>query len=159
MIAKTKKYQLTSKEYVRAGMWCLFREQWKYIGVPLGIILFALIMPDEKWWFIISGLIVFSLYVGFWYIQYLGVTQMEQGKILFEKLSYEIDSRQILIKLNERQGSPIKWEMIQKVYKRKNDYLFIMGRGQFFLFPFKIFSNENDLRFVDSILTRKELIK
>jgi hypothetical protein len=37
--------------------------------------------------------------------------------------------------------------------------LFMMGRGQFFLFPFKIFNNENDLRFVDSILTRKELLK
>ena len=72
-------------------------------------------------------------------------------------MSYEIDSRQILIKLNERQGSPVKWEMFKKVYKRKEDFLFMMGRGQFLLLPYKIFS-ENDLRFVESILNRKELI-
>ncbi len=84
---------------------------------------------------------------------------MEQAKMMFEKMGYEIDSRQLLIKLNEKQGSPVKWDMFKQVYKRKNDFLFIMGRGQFLLLPYKIFATDNDLKFVESILNRKELIK
>jgi hypothetical protein len=159
MIVKTKKYQMTPKEFIKAGMWTIFKEQWMYAGIPLAMIIVGIVWPEGRWWFIIPALVGASLYVLFWYIQFYSATQMEQGKVLFQKLSYEFDSRQILIKLNEKQGSPLKWEMIKSVIKRKEDYLFVMGRGQFFLFPYKIFNSDNDLRFLDSILERKGLIK
>lgn len=159
MIVKTKKYQLTPKAFIKAGLWSIAKEQWWYVVFPFLFGCIAFLLPDEKWWFIIPAILAVVLYVLFWYIQFLGASQMEQSKMMFERMSYEIDSRQLLIKLNERQGSPVKWEMFKKVYKRKEDYLFMMGRGQFLLLPYKIFSSENDMKFVDSILNRKSLIQ
>ncbi len=130
-----------------------------YAGIPLAMIVVGLLWSEGRWWFILPAIIGASIYLLFWYLQFVAATQMEQSKVLFQKLSYEFDSRQILIKLNDKQGSPLKWEMIKRVNKRKNDYLFIMGRGQFFLFPYKIFNSDNDLRFLDSILERKGLLK
>ncbi|MBC7451941.1 MAG: YcxB family protein [Cytophagales bacterium] len=159
MIVKTKRYQLAPKDFIKAGLWSIAMEQWWYIVFPVLLACVAFIMPDEKWWFIVPAIVAVALYVLFWYIQFYGASQMEQSKMMFEKMSYEIDSRQLLIKLNEKQGSPVKWETFKQVYKRKDDYLFMMGRGQFLLLPYKIFNSDNDLRFVDSILNRKELIK
>ncbi|MCU0417875.1 MAG: YcxB family protein [Cytophagaceae bacterium] len=137
----------------------IIKEQWMYAGIPLAMIVVGLLWSEGRWWFILPAIIGASIYLLFWYLQFVAATQMEQSKVLFQKLSYEFDSRQILIKLNDKQGSPLKWEMIKRVNKRKNDYLFIMGRGQFFLFPYKIFNSDNDLRFLDSILERKGLLK
>jgi hypothetical protein len=159
MIVKTKKYQMAPKEFIAAGMSSIIKEQWMYAGIPLAMIVVGLLWSEGRWWFILPAIIGASIYLLFWYLQFVAATQMEQSKVLFQKLSYEFDSRQILIKLNDKQGSPLKWEMIKRVNKRKNDYLFIMGRGQFFLFPYKIFNSDNDLRFLDSILERKGLLK
>ena len=52
---------------------------------------------DSIWWFI-GAFIGLGLYLLFWWIQFYGVTQLEQGKLLFEKFSYEITSQQILMK-------------------------------------------------------------
>jgi hypothetical protein len=159
MIVKTKKYQLLPNDFIKAGLWTIAKEQWWYIAFPFVFGCIGFILPEDKWWFIIPAILVPALYALFWFIQFYGATKMEQGKMMFEKMSYEIDSRQLLIKLNEKQGSPVKWDMFKKVYKRKNDFLFVMGRGQFLLLPYKIFTSDNDLRFLDTILNRKELLQ
>jgi hypothetical protein len=84
---------------------------------------------------------------------------LEQNKVLFEKLSYEIDSRQILIKLNAKQGMPLTWDKILKAYKTKDAYLLVLSKAQFIHLPFRIFNSENELKFMDTILRRKEYIK
>ena len=160
MIVKTKRFELPKNTYIKIGLLNQLRATWWYGAGPIAVILLGLLVfNDEKWWFIVPAILAVVLYVLFWYIQFLGATQMEQAKMMFEKMSYEIDSRQLLIKLNEKQGSPVKWDMFKKVYKRKEDFLFIMGRGQFLLLPYKIFLTDNDLKFVESILNRKELIQ
>ena len=39
--------------------------------------------------------------------------------MMFEKMSYEIDSRQILMKLNAKMGSALPWDQITKAKKGK----------------------------------------
>jgi hypothetical protein len=159
MIVKTKKYQLPKKTYVKLGLISLLKKQWWYFAAPLLIGSVAFLLPDYKWWFISSAFTLAFAYILFWVIQFAGVTQLEQNKIMFEKLSYEIDSRQVLIKLNAKQGSPIQWSMIKEAYKDKEDFLFVISRAQFIHLPFKIFNSENDVKFVETILRRKEYIK
>ena len=53
----------------------------------------------------------FSLYY-FWLIQFW-VTQVEQSSYMFERLSYEISSNQLMMKINNKQGMPIKWELLK----------------------------------------------
>ena len=77
------------------------------------------------------------------------------NKIIFEKMSYEIDSRQILMKLNAQQGMPVKWELIKKVDRTKEACILTMSKAQFIYLPFKIFNTENERKFLEAILRRK----
>jgi len=160
MIVKTKRFELPKNTYIKIGLLNQLRATWWYGAGPIAVILLGLLVfNDEKWWFISAALLVVVGYLLFWWIQFAGVTQLEQSKILFEKLSYEIDSRQILIKLNAKQGSPMQWNMITKAEKNKDHFLLVVNRGQFIKLPFTIFNSENDLKFVEAILKRKELLK
>lgn len=105
------------------------------------------------------ALLAYILYWVFWLIQFAGVTQMEQNKVIFEKMSYEIDSRQILMKLNTKQGMPIKWDMIKKAEITKDAFILTMSKAQFIHLPFKIFNSDNEKKFLETILKRKELTK
>jgi hypothetical protein len=95
----------------------------------------------------------------FWLIQFAGVTQMEQTKMLFEKLAYEITSQQILIKLNTKQGMPLKWEQIKRASLSKDGMLLVVNKAQLIYWPHRIFNSDNERKFVETVLKRKGLIK
>ncbi len=157
MIVKTKKYQLSTGKYIKLGMLNILRSQWWVILIALAIAAMTFIIPSNWWW--IGSLIAFVLYGLFWLIQFAGVPQLEQNKILFERLNYEITSQQILIKLNPKQGMPMKWENIKKAFIGKDFYLLILSKAQFIYLPFKIFNSENERKFMETILRRKNYIK
>jgi YcxB-like protein len=157
MIIKTKKYQLPTGTYIKMGLVNIIKEQWWVILIALAICL-GFFWIASIWWFI-GAIIAYGLYVLFWAIQFTGVTQMEQNKVIFEKLSYEIDSRQILMKLNLREGMPVQWNMIKRVEMTKDAYVLYMSKAQFIHLPFRIFNSDNERKFMETILKRKELIK
>src|SRR5690606_9595549 len=102
MIVKTKKYKLETGTYIKLALKNILKEQWCVFLIAIAIMCGYFIIPSH--WWITGALIALTLYVLFWLIQFAGVTQVEQNKILFEKLSYEIDSRQVMIKVNTKQG-------------------------------------------------------
>ncbi|MBN7814165.1 YcxB family protein [Algoriphagus pacificus] len=157
MIVKTKKYQLETGTYIKMGLTSILKEQWWVILIALAIMCGYFWIPSI--WWIIGALIAYILYVLFWAIQFTGVTQMEQNKTIFEKLAYEIDSRQILMKLNTRQGMPVQWNMIKKAEVKKDAYVLYLSKAQFIHLPFRIFNSDNERKFMETILKRKELIK
>ncbi|MFT7232664.1 MAG: hypothetical protein ACI8TA_001880, partial [Cyclobacteriaceae bacterium] len=99
------------------------------------------------------------LYLLFWLIQFAGVTQLEQGKFMFQKMSYEISSQQILLKINAKQGMPMKWDQIKRAEHSKDAFTLYVSKAQMLHFPHKIFNSENEIRFVETVLRRKSLIK
>ncbi len=157
MIVKTKKYQLPKNTYIKTALFSVFRQQWWVALIYLALNLPAFFIPS--WWWFIGSTIALVLYVLFWVIQFAGATQIEQFKILFEKLSYEIDSRQILIKLNTKQGMPMKWENIKRVKVSKDAFTLFVNKAQIIHLPFKIFNTENEVKFVETILKRKGLVQ
>lgn len=157
MIVKTKKFKLSTGPYIKMGMKSVVRQQWWVILIVVAIMGMSLIIPSH--WWITGALIAYVLYLLFWLIQFAGVTQMEQGKFLFEKLSYEITSQQIMVKLNSKQGMPIKWNQIKRADIGKDHFVLFMSKVQFFYWPYKIFNNENERKFLESVLKRKGLIK
>ncbi len=157
MIVKTRKNKLRTGTYIKLGLKNILKEQWWVLLILLAIFSGAFIFPSN-WWFI-GGTIAYILYLLFWVIQFAGITQMDQSKILFEKLSYEIDSRQVLIKFSSKQGMPIKWNQIKRALKGKDYYLLIMSKAQFIHLPFRVFNTENERKFVETILKRKGYIK
>ena len=154
MVVKTKKFKLETGPYIKAGLAGVLRQQWWVLIIVVALMSMNFVLPNI--WWIIGTLIAYVLYMLFWLIQFAGVTQMEQGKFLFERLSYEISSQQILVKLNTKQGMPIKWNQIKRAKVGKSLF---MSKVQFFYWPFKIFNTENERKFLESILKRKGLIK
>jgi hypothetical protein len=83
---------------------------------------------------------------------------MEQNKPIFQKMAYEIDSRQILMKINAKEGMPVQWNMIKRVTITKDAFVLYLSKAQFIHLPFRIFNSDNDKKFLEAILKRKELI-
>ena len=158
MKVKTKNYRLDKKVYRGIAFKNIMKKQgWIAASIAIVLCLFYLLLPSI-WWFI-GAAIGFGLYMLFWWIQFYGVTQLEQGKMLFEKFSYEITSQEIIMKLNPREGMPLKWEQIKQAYVDKDAIVLFMNKAQIIHLPFKIFNTENERKFVASVLKTKGLIK
>ncbi|MCH7414164.1 YcxB family protein [Belliella sp. R4-6] len=153
MIVKTKKHKLESGTYIKMGLVNVLKEQWWVILIAIAIACGYFWIAS--WWWISMAILAYILYLLFWVIQFAGVTQMEQNKVMFEKMSYEIDSRQVMMKLNAKQGMPINWNMIKKVEATKDAFVLTMSKAQFIHLPYRIFNSENDKKFVETILRRK----
>ena len=157
MIVKTKKYKLETGTYIKLGLQNILKEQWWVLLIYPVICSMYFIIPS--YWWIIGASIALVLYILFWVIQFAGIPQLEQNKVLFEKLGYEIDSRQILVKVSAKQGMPITWDMIKRAFISKNHFVLVVSKAQLIHLPFRIFNNENQVKFVETILKRKGLIK
>lgn len=157
MIVKTKNYRLEKKDYIRLAMRNILKQQW-WVGLIVIAICLGYVWIPSVWWFI-GAFIATALYFLFWWIQFYGVTQLDQGKMLFERLSYEITSQQVLIKLSAREGMPMKWDQIKKASVGKDHFLLTVNKAQLIHLPFKIFNSENERKFVTSILRTKGFIK
>ena len=135
MIIKTRKYQLGTNKYIRLAMEGVLKQQWWVGLIFLALVAMRFVIPSN--WWIWGALIALVLYLLFWLIQFAGITQVEQGKILFEKLSYEIDSRQILIKISSKQGMPIKWDQVKRAGRRKMVFYWPSVRFSLFTYPIR----------------------
>ena len=158
MIVKTKKYQLEHGTYKKLALENVIRSWWWAFLLPLAMCAIFGFFPKQIW-IPITAFVITALYIAFWWIQFSGVIYMEQSKMLFEKLSYQIDSRQILVMLNSKQGMPITWEQLQTAKVGKDAFLFIVSKAQLIYLPYKVFNSPNEIKFIESILKRKNLIK
>jgi hypothetical protein len=157
MNVRTKKNKLTTGTYIKLGLMNVLREQWWVLLIVIAICCGYFILPSY-WWFIGAG-VGFILYLLFWIIQFTGVTQMDQSKILFERLGYEINSQQVLMKVSSKQGMPIKWDSIRSARVGKDSILLVVNKVQLIYLPFRVFNTENERKFVITILKRKGYIK
>ncbi len=157
MIVKTRNYKLDKKAYRKLALVNILKKQWWVSLIVLAICL-GFIWIQSIWWFIFA-IVAGGLYLLFWWIQFYGVTQLEQGKMLFEKFSYEITSQQIIMKLNAREGMPLKWDQIKSAQIGKDYFLLFVNKAQLIHLPFRIFNTENERKFLTSILRNKGLLK
>jgi hypothetical protein len=157
MIVKTKNYRLEKNQYIKLAMRSILKQQWWVSLIVLAICL-GFIWIQSFWWFIAAAL-GGALYLLFWWIQFYGVTQLEQGKMLFERFSYEITSQQIIMKINAREGMPMKWDQIKQAQVGKDYFLLTVNKAQLIHLPFRIFNSENERKFLTSILKNKGLLK
>lgn len=161
MIVKTKKYQLEPKIFRRIGLWNTIKGQWWlpaaiFGGIIILNLLLNLVYPNI-WIYFFAPLGVWFYYL-FWWVQFTGAPHLEQNKVMFEKFTYEIDSRFITMKANAKEGMQLKWDMIREVQMKNDAFIFYVSKAQFVYLPFKIFNNQNDIRFVESLIRRKKLL-
>ncbi|WP_205501393.1 hypothetical protein [Rufibacter psychrotolerans] len=174
---RTKKNQLDKNDYAKMALAQVWKKEWWRALIPL--VLFSLPAAYEfSWWWVAGAVIVTVLYILVRSAQVMGVTQMEQSNVLFERVMFEIDQRQILMKRNDREGMALQWDMIDRVSQTKDAYqLYLKGPAAdqlpkgwkgwlaktfnvpvFLHLPYKIFNSPNDLKLMESLLRRKNLI-
>lgn len=160
MIAKTKNYKLEKKVYIKLALQAVLKKQGWIAALVAFLLCLGYMIPGANtiWWFI-GAVVGLALYILFWWIQFYGVTQLEQGKMLFEKFSYEINSQQIVMKINPREGMPMKWDQIKRAGIGKDYIVLYINKAQLIYLPFKIFNTDNERKFVISILKNKGLVK
>jgi hypothetical protein len=157
--SKTKKYQVPVNTYVKIGMMNVIKQWWWAFTIPLAIIILGIIIGGG--WILgltITAFVLTILYLLFWGVQFYGLTQVPQGKILFERLSYEFEQKQIKILKTQKEGMMMPWENIKKVTKTKDAYILKLSLVQYIHIPFDIFQTENDLRFTEKLFERKGLV-
>jgi hypothetical protein len=158
MIIKTKKFQFDKNQYIKFAMLNIAREWWWAWLVPAAVLLIPVFYKDTLGWSIFIALLLIVLYLLFWFIQFTAVTQLEQSKLLFERLRYEIDSRAIKVMKTDKEGFIIEWNKIQRVEKKKDGFLFVLSKAQFLYFPFDVFQGEQSVKLLETILKRKNLL-
>jgi phosphoglycerol transferase MdoB-like AlkP superfamily enzyme len=163
MIVKTKKFALNKKLYIKKAFANQMKTNWKWLLIPAAVAILGLVLHFtgvyKNWWIPVTAIIGGGLYVLFWYIQFYAATEMDQNKQMFEKFAYEIDSRQIMVKINAKEGGIVKWESILSAEKDNSGYFLHIGRGQFLHFGYEVFNAEHDQKLFESILKRKNLLE
>ncbi len=177
---RTKKTQLTAERYTEIALRRLWKRQWWVLVALAGFgLVLALIWPS--WWVLAIVLSLALLHVLFWGVQVTGVTKLEQTKILFERVFYEINPQRFLLKKNDREGAELKWEMFARAERLPAAYVLTftstpppgappatrlqraltwLGASelQFLVLPYDIFVKPADLKLMEATLRRKNLL-
>ena len=157
--AKTKKYQVPVNTYVKIGMENIVRQWWWAFLVPLVLIVLGIIIGGGWAWGLgITAVVLTIIYLLFWAAQFYGLSQVPQGKVLFEKLSYEFEQKQIKIMKSQKEGMMMPWDNIKKASMGKDAITLKLSIVQFIHLPFSIFQTENDLKFTERLLRQKGLL-
>lgn len=157
MIIRTKKYKLPDRVYMLLGMKNIIREQWWVFLIAIGILSGTFFL--ETIWFVVIATLGLILYFLFWLIQFYGITQLEQNKLIFDRLGYEITSQQIIMQINTKQGMPILWDQVKHASQGKDYFLLVITKSHLIHLPHKIFNSKNEIKFLETILKRKGLLK
>ncbi len=156
MQVKTKKYQLDKKEYISLGMKRVMKKWWWAFLIPAVMILVGAFLP-EGWSLgvIITAVVITILYVLFWGIQFSGAPHLEQMKPMFQKMAYQIDSKQLTMLVGPNQGMMIPWAQIERIEFLPDAFVLYIGVAQIIHLPHSIFTNQHGLKFTESILKRE----
>ena len=157
--AKTKKYQVPVNTYVKIGMENIVRQWWWAFLVPLVLIVLGIIIGGGWAWGLgITAVVLTIVNLLFWAAQFYGLSQVPQGKVLFEKLSYEFEQKQIKIMKSQKEGMMMPWDNIKKASMGKDAITLKLSIVQFIHLPYSIFQTENDLKFTERLLRQKGLL-
>jgi hypothetical protein len=156
---KTKKYQVPVNTYVKIGVLNIVQEWWWAFLVPIALLTTGILIGGGWAWGLgITALVVTLLYFLFWAAQFYGLSQVPQGKVIFEKLSYEFEQKQIKIMKSQKEGMMMPWDNVKKAKMGKDAFTLKLSLVQFIHLPFSIFQTENDLKFTERLLRQKGLL-
>ncbi|MEM9569406.1 MAG: YcxB family protein [Bacteroidota bacterium] len=157
MIIRTKKYKLATSRYIKTCYWEIMRSKWWVLSL-FTIVIGTLFYTNHAYWatFVI---VLLLLFLAFYFFQLYAVTVMPNNKLFFERLSYQISSKQIMVQITSKQGMPIMWDQIKFVRKKKSCFILFLSTAQFLYWPYRIFNTLQEIKFLKMLLKRKKLLK
>ena len=174
---RTKKTQFDTNTYTRLAMTEVWKKDWVYALIPFALgLLPAIFLPS--WWWLVLAVVLAVLFVLLRSAQVTGVTQMEQSKPLFERMSFEMDQKQLLLRVGPEKAMQLTWDMIGRVRRDADAYLLYLKPGTppadtapwrqwlartfdvpvFLHLPLRIFNSPTDLKLFEALLRRKSLL-
>lgn len=174
---RTKKYQFDTNTYTRLAMAEVWRREWWYAAVPFAVGLLPALFV-HSWWWLALAVVLTVLYALLRSAQVTGVTQMEQSKPLFERMSYELDQRHIVLRQTEQKALAMSWESIGRVRRDPDGFRLYLKPGEapaelagwrrwvartfdvpvFLHLPLRLFNSDNDRKLFEALLRRKNLL-
>jgi hypothetical protein len=177
MAIRTKKTQFDTNTYTRLAMAEVWRKDWVYGLIPFAIGLLPAIIW-HSWWWLLLAVVLTVLFGLLRSAQVTGVTQMEQSKPLFERMSFEMDNKQIILRQSDTRAMGLTWDMIGRARRDADAYLLYLKPGTppadmapwrqwlartfdvpvFLHLPLRVFNSPNDLKLFEALLRRKSLL-
>ena len=164
-IAKTKKYQVQLKDYMREGLKLAFTTFWYAFLVPVVIVGLAIIWPKATTWLVVTAIVLTVLWVGFWVLQFYALKILPQGKEYFERQWLEFFDKGMAIRrhANEKpeEMRGLTFDMISRAKLTSKALMFFMGASKvsFFYIPLEAFASQHDFKTVENLLKRRGLLK
>ncbi|MCM0665108.1 YcxB family protein [Flavobacterium tyrosinilyticum] len=140
---KTKKFQLTKKEYFSFIIRILLKKRW-WLYALMWLFSFGILFNDKKDYLINSIMIVGFLYPILTILTYWRFANSKENKIFFKERQYEIFSDRIISYMGEISEGTIDNQNFIKVFELKDLYLLYISKGQCFYFPKRIFETQED---------------
>ena len=140
---KTKKFQLTKKEYFSFIIRVLLKKRWWLFAFIL-LISIALIFKDKKD-YTENSIMVF----GFFYplvilFHYWKFVNSKENKIFFTERQHEVYPDKITSQMGEISEGTIAVTSFIKVLELNDLYLLYISKGQCLYFPKRIFETQED---------------
>ena len=140
---KTKKFQLTKKEYFSFIIRILLKRRW-WLFAFIWLITIAILFKDEKDSSDVF-LIVFSiLYPLIVLVQYWRFANSIENAIILKERQFEIFPDKIIYQMGNVSEGTIDVENFIKTFELKDLYLIYISKGQCFYFPKRIFESKED---------------
>lgn len=140
---KTKKFQLTKKEYFSFLIRILLKKRWWLFAFIL-LISFLILFSENR-----DSSDIFVMVFGFLYpliiaFQYWRFTNSKENKIIFAERQHEIFVDRIISHMGEISESTIDVKNFIKVFELKDLYLLYISKGQSLYFPKYVFETKED---------------
>ncbi|WP_369013471.1 YcxB family protein [Flavobacterium anhuiense] len=140
---KTKKFQLTKKEYFSFIIRILLKKQWWLYAFIL-LISIALIFKDKKD-YTENSIMVF----GFFYplvilFHYWRFVNSKENRAFFAEMQHEVFTDKIISTIGETSESTIAMQNFIKVLELKDLYLLYVSKSQCLYFPKRVFESKED---------------
>jgi len=140
---KTKKFQLTKKEYFSFLIRILLKKRWWLFAFIL-LVSTTILFTDNK-----DSSDNFIIIFGFAYplaiiFQFWRFTNSKENKIIFNERQHEIFSDRIISQMGEISESTIDVKNFIKVLELKDLYILYISKGQTFFLPKRIFETRED---------------
>jgi uncharacterized membrane protein YqjE len=140
---KTKKFQVTKKEYLSIIFRVLLKKKW-WLFALMWLLAIVFMLDEEKDTFKVFIIIFAFLFPLITFFEYWLFAKSKQNKLIFTERQHEIYSNRIVSHLGGISESTIAMENFIKTFELKDVYLLYISKNQSIYFPKRVFETPED---------------
>lgn len=140
---KTKKFQLTKKEYFSFIIRILLKKRW-WLYTFILFLSISILFKDNKNSSDIFMIVFGFLFPSITFLQYWLFANSKENKIIFKERQHEVFPDRIVSRMGEISEGTIDIQNFIKVFELKDLYLLYISKGQCLYFPKRIFETPED---------------